>query len=247
MGGTVPPTSRPTTKLPDQPRTARHSRSGAEPYSRRTGGNGADDADDDEDEDDAEDDEDDAGDDAEDAGGAGVTAARLAATLPVTARAGSVAAMTHPQSRSVERLIHADAQTIFDVLADPFQHHLIDGSNMLTGSPHGPGRLSLGSRFTMGMHRGPLPYRSINTVVEFNEPHRIAWATTGEFRGRPFVGNHRWRYELEPRDEGTLVRETYDWSTAIAAKWTIEKTRMPDTYEPAMVATLARLAHLVEG
>lgn len=151
------------------------------------------------------------------------------------------------RSRSVEQIIHADAQSIFDVLADPFQHHLIDGSDMVTGSPHGPGRLSLGARFTMGMHRGPIPYRSINTVVEFDEPRLIAWATVGEFRGRPFVGGHRWRYELEPRADDTLVRETYDWTTAIAARWTIEKPGFPARYVPAMRATLRRLADLVEA
>ncbi|WP_116115905.1 SRPBCC family protein [Austwickia chelonae] len=152
------------------------------------------------------------------------------------------------QSRSVERLIHADRQTIFDVLADPFQHHLIDGSDMVSGEPHGPGRLSHGTRFTMGMRRwGRVPYRSVNEVVEFEEPRLIAWATTGEFRGKPFVGGHRWRYELESHEEGTIVRETYDWSTAMHAHWTIEKPAFPDRFAPAMAATLKRLAELVEN
>lgn len=152
----------------------------------------------------------------------------------------------HATSRSVERVIHAPAQPIFDLLADPFRHHLFDGSGMVQGAPHGPGRLSQGARFTMGMRRGWIPYRSGNTVVEFDEPRLIAWATTAEFRGRPFWGGHRWRYELEPVEGGTLVRETYDWSTAIGGAWTIEKPGFPDRFEPAMRATLERLAGLAE-
>ena len=49
-----------------------------------------------------------------------------------------------------------------------------------------------------------LPYKISNRVVEFEEDRRIAW--------RHF-GAHRWRYELEPTDDGrTVVTETFDFT-----------------------------------
>jgi uncharacterized protein YndB with AHSA1/START domain len=66
----------------------------------------------------------------------------------------------------VERVIPADAATIFDVLADPTQHPLIDGSGSVRttrGEP--PERLALGSRFGMRMRIG-VPYAIRNVVVE---------------------------------------------------------------------------------
>jgi hypothetical protein len=50
-----------------------------------------------------------------------------------------------------------------------------------------------------------LPYRTTNTVIEFEQDRRIAWQTT--MLGG-LVGGRIWRYELSPTDGGTLVRET---------------------------------------
>ena len=47
-------------------------------------------------------------------------------------------------SRTVERFIRDDAATIFDILADPFKDHRIDGSGIVKGGPHGPGRRAVG-------------------------------------------------------------------------------------------------------
>ncbi|MBW3085308.1 hypothetical protein KEM60_01505 [Austwickia sp. TVS 96-490-7B] len=146
-----------------------------------------------------------------------------------------------------QRFIRAGRYPIFDILSDPFQHRLVDGSGMVQGSPHGPGRLTLGARFTMGMSVGPVPYRSVNHVIEYDPPRCIAWATVAEFQGRVFAGGQTWRYELEPVDGGTLVTETYDWSGSRRAVWLLEKTGQPEKYAEAMSATLARLARLVEG
>ena len=112
----------------------------------------------------------------------------------------------HPQAVSVERVIAAPPEKIFDVLADPSQHPVIDGSGTVKHTRgEQPERLSLGAKFGMSMKLG-VPYGITNTVVEFEDGHRIAWR---------HIGGHRWRYELAPVDEGTRVRETYDWSTAI--------------------------------
>ena len=61
------------------------------------------------------------------------------------------------------------------------------------------------------MHMG-MGYSMVNTVIEFEENRRIAWqATMAGFLGR-FVGGRIWRYELEPVEGGTRVRESWDIS-----------------------------------
>ena len=132
---------------------------------------------------------------------------------------------------SAERVIPASAQRIFDVLADPRLHAEIDGSGTVRGAVEGPERLSLGTRFGMRM-RVVVPYRITNEVVEFEEGRRIAWR---------HWSRHVWRYELFPRDDGsTLVRETFDWSTALAP-WYIELLGYPRRHPASMAATLERL------
>lgn len=138
---------------------------------------------------------------------------------------------------SVSRVIDAPPERVFDVLADPRQHAVIDGSETVKGELEGPERLEMGSRFGMKMRRG-LPYRIHSTVVEFDENRRIAWA---------HFGKHRWRYELEPVEEGkTKVTETFDWSTA-RAPWFIELAGYPRKHPPDMERTLERLAAHVES
>jgi hypothetical protein len=111
---------------------------------------------------------------------------------------------------SVERMIPARPEAIFDVLADVAKHTLIDGSGMLQGAQETePERLVLGSKFGMGMKLG-VRYSTVNKVVEFEENRRIAWQTGPEgFAGR-LMGGRIWRYELEPGSDGTLVRESWD-------------------------------------
>lgn len=133
--------------------------------------------------------------------------------------------------------VAASPEVIFALLADPKQHHLFDGSGMVKGGISGPDRLALGDTFSMSMKFGPLPYRISNTVVEFEENRLIAWQ---------HFGKHRWRYELEPQDGGTLVTETFDWSTAILPP-AIEAAGYPKTHLSNIEDTLTRLQDLVEG
>lgn len=116
--------------------------------------------------------------------------------------------MTSVSDKKITRtvVVHAPAGRVFDLLADPSKHPLIDGSGTVK-APHGaqPERLELGSRFGMNMRLGA-PYRVTNRVVEYEKDRLIAW--------RHF-GGHRWRWELKPiDDETTEVSETFDWSTA---------------------------------
>jgi uncharacterized protein YndB with AHSA1/START domain len=140
-----------------------------------------------------------------------------------------------PSVVSVERLIAADPQRIFDVLADPAQHQVIDGSGTVRDvQPGGPQRLSLGARFGMNM-RLVVPYKILNTVVEFDEPRRIAW--------RHFFG-HVWRYTLEPGPGGTLVREEWDPKPALLP-CALVALGYPHRSRVGMHATLQRLDALV--
>ena len=73
-----------------------------------------------------------------------------------------------------------------------------------------PDRLELGSKFGMSMKVG-VPYSMVSTVIEFDEPRRIAWQT--RFPLGPLThlnGGRIWRYDLEPVEGGTLVTETWD-------------------------------------
>ena len=120
----------------------------------------------------------------------------------------------HGYVLSVERLIRVAPEVIFDVLADPSQHSLFDGSGMLQGTPEAdPARLALGTTFGMSMKLG-IRYSTVSTVVEFEENRRIAWQTGPKGRLEPYVAGRIWRYELDPRGgDGTLVRESWDITT----------------------------------
>jgi uncharacterized protein YndB with AHSA1/START domain len=144
---------------------------------------------------------------------------------------------------TVERVISAPAAAIFDVLADPGRHPEIDGSGTVrrTRPGHAP-RLSGGAIFTVDMHRG-MAYRMRNTVTEFDEGRRIAWSPKpASGRGARFVGRI-WRYELEPAEGGTLVRETWDIS-AEAGRFVLRYLDAARTRDN-MARSLERLDHLV--
>ena len=104
---------------------------------------------------------------------------------------------------SESRFVTATPQEIFNLLADPAQHQLIDGSGSVkNANSSAPSRLSLGAKFGMDMKIG-VPYKMTNTVVEFEENRRIAWQ---------HFGGHIWRYILEPVDGGTKVVEQFDYN-----------------------------------
>lgn len=142
-------------------------------------------------------------------------------------------------ARAARITIDAPPAPIFDVLADPAQHPLFDGSGTVTGTLTAPARLSMGAEFGMSMRIG-LPYRIENTVVEFEEGRLIAW--------RHFNG-HRWRYELEPvvggeRDR-TVVTETFDGRTARVPA-SLLLINAYSNNQVAIAKTLVRLKTLVE-
>jgi uncharacterized protein YndB with AHSA1/START domain len=149
---------------------------------------------------------------------------------------------------SVERVINAPAAQIFALIADAGKHSSIDGSGTVDHSTLGESQpLSLGSKFGMSMRGRPetffMPYRTTNTVVEFEPDRRIAWKTRMGPLG--LIGGRIWRYELSPADGGTLVRETWDVSQD-RQRPMLKMGAMPKQAEDGMRATLERVAALLE-
>lgn len=145
---------------------------------------------------------------------------------------------------SVERLIPAPAAEIFALLADPARHHEFDGSGTVKGLKAPSGQMTLGSTFEMRMKIG-FPYTMVNTIIEFEDDHLIAWQPRPANKLLAMgIGGRIWRYELEPQDGGTLVRESWDIH---AEKVTaLVKPLRAKTIE-AMTATLERLEQVVAG
>jgi uncharacterized protein YndB with AHSA1/START domain len=148
---------------------------------------------------------------------------------------------------SVERVIAAPADTIFDLLADPARHHDIDGSGSVRDAKNSPPRLTMGAEFGMAMHLG-IGYSTTNEIIEFDEGKRIAWQTrpAGNMQGR-FFGGRIWRYELEPAAGGTLVRESWDISQEKGPiKGLLRVGRSKEHTRQAMEKTLVNIARLTE-
>lgn len=150
-------------------------------------------------------------------------------------------ATTPSDVTSVERVIPASPDRIFALLADPDRHRDIDGSGTVRDAPAGSQRLTLGSTFGMKMKMG-MPYSMSNTVVEFEENRRIAWQTSKRLGPLGMLGGRIWRYELEPVDGGTLVRESWDISQE-RVKGPVRKMR--DRTIASMTKTLERIEEIV--
>jgi hypothetical protein len=116
---------------------------------------------------------------------------------------------------TVKRFIPASADRIFALIADPSRHSQIDGSGTVREAKTPPGKLQLGSKFGMSMKLG-IPYSMESTVIEYEEGRRLAWQTRppGRIPGK-LAGGRIWRYELEPAEGGTLVRESWDISQEV--------------------------------
>lgn len=147
---------------------------------------------------------------------------------------------------TVERLIAAPAEPIFDLIAHPDRHQEIDGSGTVRESKgQGKGeRVSLGSKFGMAMKMG-MAYSMESTVIEFEEGRRLAWQSRGAgLLGKVLSGGRVWRYELEPADGGTLVKETWDISQESALTRGGVR-RLASQTEKNMAKTLERIEEIV--
>jgi uncharacterized protein YndB with AHSA1/START domain len=144
---------------------------------------------------------------------------------------------------SVERTIEAPPEAIFELLADPRRHRDIDGSGSVRDPKGDAQRLELGSTFGMSMKMG-LPYSMVSTVIEYEPNRRIAWKTTGPTAIGKHVGGRIWRYELEPVEGGTLVRESWDIRQESAFTKPVVR-RGASATRKNMAATLERIESIV--
>jgi uncharacterized protein YndB with AHSA1/START domain len=160
---------------------------------------------------------------------------------------------THEPSLSVSRDIDAPVHELFNYLARPADHSSIDGSGMLRGTDDQQVLSGVGNAFEMKMFNDVLgDYVMENHVVEFEPDRRIAWEpvlkATDKAEFQSLVGDRahlRWGWELTPRPEGgTRVTEFYDLSAA--PEWLHKATKEGEDWRPAMEASLANLAKLVE-
>jgi uncharacterized protein YndB with AHSA1/START domain len=146
---------------------------------------------------------------------------------------------------TVERFIPAPPEAIFELIADPSRHREIDGSGTVRDAKEPPQRLELGSRFGMSMRMG-VPYSMVSTVIEYEPNRRLAWQTRGPTAIGRRVGGRIWRYELEPRDGGTLVKESWDISEESALTKPLVRQGGKKTREN-MEKTLERIEQLVSS
>jgi hypothetical protein len=147
---------------------------------------------------------------------------------------------------TVERVIATPASDIFRIISDVSRHPEIDGSGAVVKPKAGAAReLALGSTFGMSMKAG-VPYAMSNTVIEFEQDRRIAWKTVlSGFLGR-YLGGRIWRYELEPVEGGTLVKESWDISQDKQSRF-LRRGKLPSATADGMTKTLESLARIAEG
>ena len=146
---------------------------------------------------------------------------------------------------TVEKVIKASPEAVFDLLADASVHPIIDGSGSVKQvKPGAPQRLTLGSTFGMSMKMG-VPYTVSNTLVEFEQDRRIAWQTVLSGPLGRFLGGRIWRYELEPVDGGTKVTESWDLSEDKQAFF-LKSPKVGQHTAVGMSKTLDRLAEITE-
>lgn len=139
-----------------------------------------------------------------------------------------------------ERVIAADAATIFELIADPAQQPRWDGNDNLGEAAAGQRVRAVGDVFVMRLAKAGAVRE--NHVVEFEEGRRIAWNPSEPGSAPP---GHLWRWELEPLDDGrTRVRHTYDW-TQLSDPNRFERAR--STTAERLSASLDRLAALAES
>lgn len=140
-------------------------------------------------------------------------------------------------------MIPAAADKIFDLLVDPGRHLDIDGSGTVEGARSGGRRLKLGDSFGMDMKMGAR-YSTRNEVVELEEDRLIAWRTLAPAPLSLLFTGRTWRYELEPVEGGTRVRETWDISTEAPLGRPVIR-RMASSTRANMERTLERIEQLV--
>jgi hypothetical protein len=118
---------------------------------------------------------------------------------------------------SATTIIHASAEVIFVVLADPVKHAAIDGTGWVREPLDSKPLTAVGQVFRMAMYHPNHPdgnYQMANRVQIFDPPSAIAWEPGQDTdNGGLRFGGWVWRYDLTPAGPSeTKVTLSYDWS-----------------------------------
>jgi hypothetical protein len=142
----------------------------------------------------------------------------------------------NPRIKSASIIINAPVRRVFDVVANPHLHAVIDGSKTVKSVIYGPERLSLGEKFGMNMQIG-IKYKITNTVVEYEENKVIAWR---------HLGRWIWRYEFrEISPNQTVVTESFDGTKTPLNFWLKARKAYPFV-QKAVAKTLVKLKEYCE-
>jgi len=142
----------------------------------------------------------------------------------------------NPRIKSASIIINAPVTRVFDVVANPHLHAVIDGSMSVKSVIYGPERLSLGDKFGMNMQIG-IKYKITNTVVEYEENKVIAWR---------HLGRWIWRYEFrEISPNQTVVTESFDGTKTPLNFWLKARKAYPFV-QKAVAKTLVKLKEYCE-
>ncbi|MCF8611190.1 SRPBCC domain-containing protein [Gordonia sp. HY285] len=149
--------------------------------------------------------------------------------------------MSDQTSVTVQRVIEAPVDHVFDVLSNPERHQRLDGSGFVRSVDHADRIQQVGQVFTMNMegpHMGG-EYQTDNHVTGYAKDKLLAWQTAPAGTEPP---GWEWVWELESQGpDSTLVRHTYDWSK-VTDKDLLEKIKFPLVTETQLEDTLAQLA-----
>lgn len=152
---------------------------------------------------------------------------------------------------SVSSTIDAAASTLFEILAQPQNHPMVDGSGMLRAATSQMVLSQVGDVFTMAMYNDEMgDYEMANHVVEYEPDRRIVWepvllaasrSQDADAIGEP--ASHRWGFELSPTGPATTrVTEIYDCSRSPA--WLRKAVKDGERWRESMSRTLEKLQAL---
>ena len=136
------------------------------------------------------------------------------------------------------RVIEASAERFFELIADPTQQPLWDGTDNLKEAAPGQRVGAVGDVFTMRLKRSGV---RDNRVVDFVEGRRLVWRPAVQGKSPP---GHLWAWEPEPPGPSrTLVTHICDW-TGLKDRSRMARARATTTEK--LKASLDRLAALAE-
>lgn len=147
---------------------------------------------------------------------------------------------------TVERVIPASTDAIFDVLSNPERHVALDGSGFIRSTQGAQRIKAVGDVFTMNMdgpHMGG-EYQTDNHVTGYADNALLAWQTAPAGTEPP---GWEWVWELTAQGpDSTLVRHTYDWSK-VTDKALLAKVKFPLVTPDQLDDTLVRLDEAVSS